>query len=136
MADHHAPTAPGVVEPPHTHGAHDDAAHVQAHVRKYLGIGLILILCTGLTVGLAYVNFGSRHNNFIIAMIVATFKVTLVGAYFMHLKQERITIWRFLIFTTIFVLGLFFLTLLHVADPIGGRIHKPNDVGTLYNEHT
>jgi cytochrome c oxidase subunit 4 len=133
--DHHASAAPGDVAPPNTHGAHDDAAHVQAHVLKYLKIGLILILCTGLTVGLAYVNFGSRHNNFIIAMIVATFKVTLVGAYFMHLKEERITIWRFLIFTAFFVLGLFFLTFLHEQDPINGRAHHPNDQGTYYNEH-
>lgn len=131
MADHHAST----VAPPNTHGAHDDAAHVQAHVRKYLTIGGILILCTGLTVWLAYWDFGSRHNNFIIAMIVASFKVTLVGAYFMHLKEERITIWRFLIFTTIFVLGLFFLTLLHEADPIQGRVEEPSQEGTYYNHH-
>jgi cytochrome c oxidase subunit 4 len=135
MAETHLTADPHAVAPPHTHGAHDDAAHVAAHVRKYLMIGLILVIFTGITVGLSYMNFGSRHNNILIAMLVATFKVTLVGAYFMHLKEEKITIWRFLIFTTIFVLGLFFLTLLHEADPIRGRAHGVSEEGTWYNEH-
>src|SRR3954469_23908355 len=135
MAETHLTAEPHAVAPPHTHGAHDDAAHVAAHVRKYLMIGLILVIFTGFTVFLSYVDFGNRHNNILIAMLVASFKVGLVGAYFMHLKEEKITIWRFLIFTTIFVLGLFFPTLLHEADPIRGRAHQPNDQGTYYTEH-
>jgi cytochrome c oxidase subunit 4 len=131
---HHA-AAPGTVAPPNTHGAHDDAAHVNAHVKNYLWVGLMLIVLTGVTVLLSYMNFGSRHNNFIIAMIVATFKAGTVAAIFMHLKQEKITIWRFLIFTGIFVLGLFFLTLLHEEDPIRGRAHGVSEEGTWYNEH-
>jgi hypothetical protein len=53
-------------------------------------------------------------------MAVATFKVCLVGAIFMHLKGEVSTIWRFLLFTGIFVLGMFLLTLFHWYDPIFG----------------
>ena len=56
----------------------------------------------------------------IIGMLVATFKVSLVGAIFMHLKGERPTIWRFLYFTAFFFLGLFLLTWLHWWDPIFG----------------
>ncbi len=69
-------------------------------------------------------------------MLVATFKAGLVAAIFMHLKGERITIWRFLFFTAIFVAGLFFLTLFHWVDPIGG--HGPTETGsgqTYYNQH-
>ncbi len=135
MAETHHASAPGTVSPPNTHGAHDDAAHVNAHIKKYLMVGLMLIILTGVTVWLSYVNFGSRHNNFIIAMIVATFKAGTVAAIFMHLKEEKITIWRFLIFTCIFVLGLFFLTLLHEEDPIRGRAHQASDQGTWYTEH-
>jgi caa(3)-type oxidase subunit IV len=127
--------APGTVAPPNTHGAHDDAAHVAAHVRKYLFIGALLVLFTGITVALSYVNFGGHRINIAVALLVATFKVGLVAAYFMHLKEEKITIWRFLIFTCFFVAGLFFLTLLHQEDPIMGRAHKTDDPGTWYNEH-
>ena len=56
----------------------------------------------------------------IIGMFVATFKVTLVAAIFMHLKGERPTIWRFLYFTAFFVAGLFLLTALHYGDQIFG----------------
>jgi caa(3)-type oxidase subunit IV len=126
MADsHHHPT-PETVPPAHSHGAHDDAAHVAAHVRTYLIIGGILMFLTLVTVGLSYWDFGSHHMNIIVAMIVATGKASLVAAVFMHLKGERATIWRFLIFTAIFVAGLFFLTLLHETDPI---------MGTFYNKH-
>src|SRR4051794_22955882 len=100
------------VAPPNTHGAHDDAAHVRAHLRKYKLVGLTLIAFTLGTVGLAYVPFHSHSTNILVGLLVATFKVCLVGAFFMHLLEERVTIWRFLIFTFIFVCGLFFLTLL------------------------
>ena len=42
----------------------------------------------------------------------------LVGAWFMHLKSEKGNIWRPLIFTFIFVTGLFLLFLLAYIDPI------------------
>ena len=62
MAETHHAAAPGAVSPPNTHGAHDDAAHVDAHVIKYLMVGGILIVLTGVTVWLSYVDFGSRHS--------------------------------------------------------------------------
>lgn len=126
MAHTHSEPDHTAMAPAHSHGAHDDAAHVAAHVKKYLMIGAALIVLTVVTVGLSYVDFGSHHNNIIVALLVATFKVCLVAAYFMHLKGERATIWRFLFFTAIFVCGLFFLTLLHESDPI---------IGTNYNHH-
>ncbi len=119
MADSHSHEAHAVV-PPNSHGASHDAEHVAKHVKGYLLVGFALIVCTGITVGLSYVNFGSAKWNIIVAMILATFKAGLVAAIFMHLKGERITIWRFLIFTAIFVTGLFMLTFLHVSDPIMG----------------
>lgn len=100
-------------------GAHDHGHH-EMHLKLYWGIGGALLLLTGLTVALSYVDFGSPHRNIVIALIVATFKVSLVGAIFMHLKGERPTIWRFLYFTAFFVAGLFFLTYFHWADPIIG----------------
>jgi caa(3)-type oxidase subunit IV len=56
--------------------------------------------------------------NVAVALIVATFKVSLVGLIFMHLAAEKRLIYRVLIFTGFFVLGLFWLTYLAWYDPI------------------
>lgn len=114
-SDTHLPAA----EHDHAH----DAEHIAKHLKGYLVVGGVLIVCTAITVWLSYVDFDHMigHGwNFIIAMMLATFKVCLVGAIFMHLKGEKWTIWRFLLFTAFFAAGLFLLTLLHWGDPIFG----------------
>jgi len=125
MSDTHTPSAS---EPAAPHGgdhSHDDIAK---HVKGYIMVGGVLFICTALTVFLSYVDFdkwfGGHSSNFVIAMIVATFKAGLVAAIFMHLKQEKSTIWRFLFFTAFFCTGLFLLTLLHWVDPIFGTSHS------------
>ena len=122
MSDPHTPAA--------AHDAHAEAHHehsLMEHAKPYIFIGGILLFFTAVTVWLAYVDFdkmfGGHGWNFIIAMIVATFKVSLVGAIFMHLKGEKKTIWRPLFFTAFFVTGLFLLTLLHWLDPIHSSIN-------------
>ena len=122
MSDSHEPA------PVSTKAAHDDHGHAahDMHLGLYLGVGAFLLVATAVTVFLSYVDFGSRSNNIIVAMILATIKVCFVGAIFMHLKGEKKTIWRPLFFTAFFVLGLFLLTLLHWYDPI---------FSTLHNEH-
>jgi cytochrome c oxidase subunit 4 len=99
---------------PDEHAAHD----VAKHVRKYLLVGLTLLVFTIITVILSYVNFGTQKANVAVAMLVATFKASLVAAIFMHLSNEKRMIYRILIFTSFFVLGLFFLTYLAWYDPI------------------
>lgn len=121
MADSHAPAAAGNHPVAHDHS--HDAEHVAKHIKGYLVIGGILFFLTLVTVGLSYVDFGSHSRNIVVGMIVATFKVGLVAAIFMHLKGERATIWRFLLLTLIVVAGLILLTLLHEVDPIPGTIH-------------
>ena len=101
-----------------------EAAHIAAHIGAYLKVGIGLLILTGVTVALSYVDFGSRANNIIVGMIVATFKASLVAAIFMHLKGEKMTIWKFLIFTCIFAAGLFFLPYLAHSDPISGTSHS------------
>jgi cytochrome c oxidase subunit IV len=98
---------------------HEEYAHgIQKHVKGYLMVGAALIVCTALTVGLSYVNFGSQKANIIVALLLAVFKVSLVGAVFMHLAAEKKLIYRVLIFTGFFVFALFWLTYLAWYNPI------------------
>ena len=98
---------------------HEEYAHnVAKHVRGYLIVGVILLAATGLTVGLSYVDFGSRKANVAVAMLLATIKVSFVGAVFMHLAAEKKLIYRVLIFTGLFVFALFWLTYLAWYNPI------------------
>jgi cytochrome c oxidase subunit 4 len=122
MSDHHSPATTEAHAASHDHD-HD----VSKHVMGYLLVGGLLVFFTLITVWLSYVDFdkwfGGHNWNIIVAMIVATFKAGLVAAIFMHLKQEKWTIWKFLLFTAFFCTGLFLLTLLNWADPIFGTSH-------------
>lgn len=98
---------------------YEEYAHgVQKHVRGYLLVGATLLAFTAITVALSYVNFGTPKANIGVAMLVATFKAGLVAAIFMHLAAEKRLIYRVLIFTGFFVLGLFWLTFLAWYDPV------------------
>jgi caa(3)-type oxidase subunit IV len=126
MADHHAPaptTDPAHAATAHGHGGHGHGhGSYMEHVRPYLFVGAALFIFTVITVGLSYVDFdhilGSHGMNMKIGLLVATFKVCLVGAWFMHLKSEKSTIWVPLIFTFLFCFGLFMLFMLAYLDPI------------------
>ncbi len=103
----------------HTHTPdHAVAHHVDKHVKGYLLVGGLLLFCTAVTVWLSFVNFGTQNANIVVAMALATFKAGCVAAIFMHLKSEKWTIYRFLLITLVFAIGLFFLTALAFNDPI------------------
>ena len=107
---------PDVTEDPKEY---EEYAHgVHQHVKRYVMVGLALLLFTGITVALSYVDFGTRKANIGIAMLVATLKAGLVAAIFMHLAAEKRLIYRVLIFTGFFVLGLFWLTFLAWYNPV------------------
>jgi caa(3)-type oxidase subunit IV len=113
---------------------HEEYAHgVHQHVMRYLIVGGLLLFFTILTVALSYVDFGGFFSalfhihispaaggklNIAVAIIVAAFKVSLVALIFMHLAAEKRLIYRVLIFTGFFVLGLFWLTFLAWYNPI------------------
>src|SRR2546430_11785291 len=94
----------------------ESAQNVKKHVRGYLMVGPTLLAFTAITVALSYVNFGAPKANIAVAMLVATFKAGLVAAIFMHLAAEKRLIYRVLIFTGFFVLGLFWLIFLAWYD--------------------
>ena len=118
---------------PVEHETEEYAHEVHAHVTKYLMVGGLLLafhryhsrpLVCGLRRVLSHLfhtNLSEgqgRKANVTVALLVATFKAGLVAAIFMHLAAEKRLIYRVLIFTGFFVLGLFWLTYLAWYDPI------------------
>jgi caa(3)-type oxidase subunit IV len=106
----------------HASDAHGHGGSYLRHIRPYLLVGAALFVFTVITVGLSYVDFdqifSSHGMNMKVGLAVATFKVCLVGAWFMHLKSEKRNIWIPLLFTFFFCLGLFVLCLLAYFNPI------------------
>lgn len=67
--------------------------HESEHQLSYRFLGLILgalIIMTGVTVGVSYVDWG--FLNVPIALFVASSKATLVLLFFMHIKYEGMAI--------------------------------------------
>ena len=118
MSNHQKDTGHSV--PTDSAGTASGHSHHEAHTKLYLFVGGSLFFLTLVTVWLSYWDFGSHTRNIAVGMALATFKVSLVGAIFMHLKGEKPLIWKFLYFTAFFVLGLFLLTALAWIDPIFG----------------
>jgi caa(3)-type oxidase subunit IV len=97
---------------------HDSPEYLQKQSKLIWIIGGILILCTGITVWAADWDLGSHSRNITFGLLIAAFKSSLVALIFMHLKSERGLIYKFLIFTVVFVIGLFYLTYLAWSDPL------------------
>ena len=100
-----------------THAAHEDGdVHVHiASVRFYAGIFGALIVLTLLTVKVSYYDFGSA--NIIIALLIATLKASLVAAFFMHLRHDKL--FNTLAFLSAFLFLAIFILLTY--DDLGTR---------------
>jgi cytochrome c oxidase subunit 4 len=106
----------------HAGHGHDDADDGAVHVhigsnQSYIGIFLALIFLTFMTVKVSYYDFGSA--NIIIAMLIATMKASLVAAFFMHLRYDKL-------FNTLILLAAFLFLSLFILltwDDLGVRAH-------------
>ncbi len=85
-------------------------------------IGGVLVAGTFLTVGVRDLDMGSRSANIALGMLIATIKALCVMLVFMHLKSERGLIYKFLLFTVLFAMGLFVLTYLGWSDPLWSHV--------------
>lgn len=94
----------------------DNHHDISKHVRGYLIIGATLLIGTVITVLASYVDLGHHHLNIGLALVIATFKASLVALFFMHLISERTMIYTVLAFTAFFFVGLMFLTIGSYAD--------------------
>lgn len=98
--------------------------HAEAHSHSssagvYVAVLAALLFLTAITVGAAYVNFGSSTINLVIAMLIATLKGTLVALFFMHLRHDP-PINAIIFVSALIFLGLF---LLFSAIDQGSRDH-------------
>ena len=82
------------------HEHHEEEGH-QVSYGIFMLIWLGLMVLTGLTVIAAGYDLGNA--NIVIALVIATIKVTLVGSFFMHLKYEPLYI-RLMVLVSFFVL--------------------------------
>ena len=108
-------------DPSLSHGhAHADDGAVHVHIatnRFYVGIFAALICLTIATVKVSYYDFGSA--NIIIALAIATMKASLVAAFFMHLRHDKL--FNTVAFLAAFLfLGIFILL---TYDDVGVRAH-------------
>jgi cytochrome c oxidase subunit 4 len=100
----------------HAPHAGDGDVHVHiASTRFYWGIFSALIVLTLLTVKVSYYDFGSA--NIIIALVVATVKASLVAAFFMHLRHDKL--FNTLAFLSAFLFLAIFILLTY--DDLGIR---------------
>jgi cytochrome c oxidase subunit IV len=71
--------------------------------RVYYLIFAILMICTALTVGIAFVDLGPF--NVVAALTIAVFKATLVVLFFMHVKYGTRLTWAVVV-GSVFWLGI------------------------------
>ena len=65
---------------------HDHADHHVVPKRIYYAIFATLMVLTGVTVGVAYIDLG--RMNTVVALAIACFKAMIVVLYFMHVKYS------------------------------------------------
>lgn len=98
------------------------AAEIKKHVQLYMMVFGALLVLTGVTVGVAYLDVGILLG-IVIALFVASIKGTLVACYFMHLLSERGMLYWILALCALFFLILLLLPVITTHDnPMAGFV--------------
>ena len=97
---------------------HSDSAEVQKSIRTYLMVGAALFVFTGITVGVNRLQLAVPAA-ITVALLIATFKGSMVASIFMHLSHEKRWIYGALILTVVFFVFLIFVPLFTTMDTIG-----------------
>ena len=98
--------------------------HSAPPIRKYILIGVALLVFTGITVAANQVHLAVPLA-VTVALIIAIMKGSMVAAVFMHLSDEKKWIYGTLILTVAFFVVLMMLPILTISDTIGTPIHPP-----------
>jgi len=107
---------------------------VQAHIKLYKKIGVALMVLTVVTVLVSFLPVGVALG-VVLALIVATVKGSLVATYFMHLVEERKTIYFTLLLTVFFFLVLILIPLLGHTNTYGRKMVVPNSDAAVAADH-
>ncbi len=100
----------------------DSPEQIAASLRGHIGIAVAVLMLLALSIGL--VRMGVDGNQRTAAVLgVAAVQVFLIAAILMHLMSERRGIIAVVLFTIVFVAGLFGLTYLTMNDPYEGAEH-------------
>jgi cytochrome c oxidase subunit 4 len=103
-----------------SHASHD--AEIDKHVRIYIIVFASLLTLTLITVAVSYLHL-EVHAAIAVALIIATFKASLVALFFMHLISERQVILMILGLTFVFAIALLLLPMLTNLDHITIQPH-------------
>ncbi len=101
----------------------EEIRQVEMHVKKYRTIGLWQAVLAIAAVITAFV-LSNTSFQALGTLLVTLFNGILIAGIQMHLKEEKQTIWKFLIFTGVFFFILFFLTYLARTDTIAQTLHN------------
>jgi caa(3)-type oxidase subunit IV len=82
-----------------------DAESIRKEVKAYITVFLTLAVLTVLTVAVSYFNLPITLA-IVVALLIATFKGSLVASVFMHLRAERKLIYWILLLTVAFFIVL------------------------------
>ena len=92
-----------------------DAEAIRKQTRIYVGVFIALAVGTVLTVAVSYLHMPVALA-ILVALVIASFKGSLVAAFFMHLSHERKLIYWVLLLTVIFFIALMFIPTLAQWD--------------------
>jgi caa(3)-type oxidase subunit IV len=104
--------------------AGDHADDVQHHIRSNIKAFVALLVLTGLTVAVSYLNVGVGIA-IVIALVVASVKSSLVGGFFMHLIGENRSIYALLLLAAFFFSAMMGLFVWSHAEPLTGTTVAP-----------
>jgi cytochrome c oxidase subunit 4 len=71
-------------------------------VKTYLAVWLALLVLTGVTAGVAFIDLGPFNT--IVALVIATFKAVLVALIFMHVKYASESLTKVVLIAAVFFL--------------------------------
>ena len=83
---------------------------VKHHIKTYVLVFIALACLTVITVGISYLDLATGPA-IVLALIVASIKGSLVACYFMHLIDEKVTIYWTLLATVAMFMVLMFVPL-------------------------
>jgi cytochrome c oxidase subunit 4 len=103
-----------------TNGEMHAAKHL-VPVRVYLTIFTLLMILTGVTVGVSFIDLGAWNS--VVAIVIAVVKMLLVVLYFMHVRYSKTLTWAVVAGGFFWLLLLLGLTLADYLTRGAGWLH-------------